>query len=387
MTSPSEARLLAPGPKRILALDGGGIMGVLTLCYLERIETILRDKHGGGDDFTLSDYFDLIGGTSTGAIIAGGLAVGRPVGNIRRLYRDLGMRVFRRRRWRLPGLLPRFPTREILSALKAEFGDIRLGGDEVLTGLAVLAKRYDTGSPWILHNNPRGKFYGPGDDPGDEGNARFLLAEVVRASTAAPFFFAPQQIRLSGSQTGLFVDGAVSPYGNPSLILFLMSTLKAFGFEWKTGEDEMQIVSVGTASRSIRLEPVKSSRSTPLLVAVRSLTSLLDDTDQLSQIMLQAFGRSVVPWHIDSELGDMAGEQLAGEPLFTYLRHGIRLESDWLKEYLDLDMPDDKVAKLYRIDDASNINALEMIGDRAAERFVAADQFQDKFIRRETRPA
>ena len=61
-------RLTAPGPKRMLALDGGGIRGALTLGFLERMEGILRRRHLK-PDLRLSDYFDLIGGTSTGAII------------------------------------------------------------------------------------------------------------------------------------------------------------------------------------------------------------------------------------------------------------------------------------------------------------------------------
>jgi len=55
----------ARAPKRILSLDGGGIRGFLTLQYLEAIEALLRQRTGRAD-LVLSDYFDLIGGTSTG---------------------------------------------------------------------------------------------------------------------------------------------------------------------------------------------------------------------------------------------------------------------------------------------------------------------------------
>jgi patatin-like phospholipase/acyl hydrolase len=75
-------RLTAPGPKRILSLDGGGVRGVLTLGFLKRIEDLLRTRHGR-PDLTLADYFDLIGGTSTGAVIAAGLALGLDVASIR----------------------------------------------------------------------------------------------------------------------------------------------------------------------------------------------------------------------------------------------------------------------------------------------------------------
>jgi hypothetical protein len=58
------------GPRKLLALDGGGIRGVITLEVLTEIERQLQKKFGRGDDFVLADYFDYIGGTSTGAIIA-----------------------------------------------------------------------------------------------------------------------------------------------------------------------------------------------------------------------------------------------------------------------------------------------------------------------------
>lgn len=76
------------GPKRILALDGGGIRGALTLGYLKRIEGILQSAHG--TDYRLCDYFDLIGGTSTGSIIASGLALGMSVDEIWSRYKELG---------------------------------------------------------------------------------------------------------------------------------------------------------------------------------------------------------------------------------------------------------------------------------------------------------
>src|ERR1041384_3003048 len=72
-----DRHLYSPGPKRILSLDGGGVRGVISLAYLERIQAILRERHGPG--LRLCDYFDLIGGTSTGSIIATGLALGMPV--------------------------------------------------------------------------------------------------------------------------------------------------------------------------------------------------------------------------------------------------------------------------------------------------------------------
>src|SRR5947199_2591850 len=74
------------GPKRILALDGGGLRGIFTLGILKSIEDVLRKRHGNDEAFRLSDYFDLIAGTSTGAIIAATLAMGWSVDEIVNKY-------------------------------------------------------------------------------------------------------------------------------------------------------------------------------------------------------------------------------------------------------------------------------------------------------------
>ena len=70
-----ERRLEARQQRKLLAIDGGGIRGVLALEILRKVEADLREKIGN-KDVRLADYFDFIGGTSTGAIIAAGLAKG-----------------------------------------------------------------------------------------------------------------------------------------------------------------------------------------------------------------------------------------------------------------------------------------------------------------------
>ena len=62
-----KKRINAPGPKRMLSIDGGGIRGYLTLQILRKIERIIQDRCG--KETRLCDYSDLIGGTSTGFII------------------------------------------------------------------------------------------------------------------------------------------------------------------------------------------------------------------------------------------------------------------------------------------------------------------------------
>src|SRR5438128_12038925 len=68
-------------PCRILSLDGGGAKGFYTLGVLAQVEAMLKGK-------LLCDQFDLIFGTSTGAIIAALLSLGYKVGDIHSLYRQ-----------------------------------------------------------------------------------------------------------------------------------------------------------------------------------------------------------------------------------------------------------------------------------------------------------
>src|SRR5215831_12780770 len=82
------------GPRKLLALDGGGIRGVITLEILAEIERQLQKKLGRGEDFVLADYFDYIAGTSTGAIIAACLSLGMRVEEVARFYKDSGPAMF-----------------------------------------------------------------------------------------------------------------------------------------------------------------------------------------------------------------------------------------------------------------------------------------------------
>src|SRR6185295_3487459 len=102
-----DRHLFDPGPKRLLALDGGGVRGAVTVAFLEQIELVLR-KHLGKEEVHLGDWFDLIGGTSTGSIIAGALALGYTTSDILRFYFDLAPKVFRRPFWRIMGLQAKF---------------------------------------------------------------------------------------------------------------------------------------------------------------------------------------------------------------------------------------------------------------------------------------
>ncbi|MCJ7755389.1 MAG: patatin-like phospholipase family protein, partial [Thermoanaerobaculales bacterium] len=287
-------RMSGPGPKRILALDGGGIRGALTIGYLIRLEEILQARHHD-PDLRLRDYFDLIGGASTGSIIAAGLAGGMSAREVAEHYRVLGPRVFGTKR-RITGRLQSlFDGNKLVEVLAEQLGDRTLGDDSITTGLCIITKRADTRSTWPLLNHPSGKFY--------EANRDIPLTTAIRASTAAPFFFAPEGINVeAGGGLGAFVDGAVSMANNPSLLLFLIATLQGFPFHWATGRDDLLIVSIGTGkwSKGSPAETVLNHRLWNWAMEVP--TMLMEDASNQADLLLRVLGWTPTPVEIDREM-------------------------------------------------------------------------------------
>jgi hypothetical protein len=124
--------------------------------------------------------------------------------------------------------------------------DRQLSSRDLITGLCVVTKRMDTCCPWIVANNPRAPYWF--DGPAHDGNERYSFATLVRASTAAPHFFDPEMFAISKDEEGLFIDGGVTPFNNPSLALFQMATFQPFGICWPTGPDKLTVTSVGTGT-------------------------------------------------------------------------------------------------------------------------------------------
>src|SRR5690606_4887157 len=108
--------------KNVLSLDGGGVRGALSVAFLERIDTIYKSSGREGAR-PLGERFDLIGGTSTGAVIGTALALGLPVADIKDFYFRLAPRVFRRSRWRLPWLQTVFDAAALRDEVVSVIGD------------------------------------------------------------------------------------------------------------------------------------------------------------------------------------------------------------------------------------------------------------------------
>jgi uncharacterized protein len=376
--SARDRHLFSAGPKRILALDGGGIRGVLTLRVLDRIEHIVRLRTGNADA-SLSDYFDLIGGTSTGAIIAAGLAMGWKVEKLSQMYDEFGDAVFQSDYFRRGLLRPKFSEEVLVEQLKAKFGDVKLGGDELRTGLAVVMKRLDTGSPWVVFNNPRGKYFEQRPGSTAARNKNFLVREVVRASSAAPTYFKPEQIEVAAGQPGAFVDGGVSPHNNPALQLLMLATISGHGLSWPVGEDNILMVSVGTGNSLPNKSPDSLMKARAATLGITALASLMDDANTLNETLLQWLSHSPTARNIDREIGDLSNDLLGGQAMLTYLRYQAWLDKTWLRDVLNIDVPRKELDGLSKMDKPENIDRLKEIGNAVAERLVEERHFPARF--------
>lgn len=361
-------RLKSDGPKRILSLDGGGIRGALTLGYLEKIEEIIRKRHNS-PEMKLCEYFDLIGGTSTGSIIAASLAIGKTVAEVKDMYLQLGGRVFTRNKpWKL--LSAFFSVDNLKEELQNAFGNITLGDEAIKTGLCVFAKRADTGSTWLFINHPDGQYYADNKD--------ILLRRAVRASTAAPTYFEPETIDVGGGQIGAFVDGGVSMVNNGALMLFLMSSLSGFPFHWENGEENVLVVSIGTGTWRL-LNNVDAVTGAWLATWASKIPSMLMyDASLQNQMLLQFLSNTKTRCKIDSEIGDMSADLLTEKPLLTYLRYNAFLDENGLNG-LGLSEMVPNIDSLRDMSAGKNRFDLAKIGEESAKREVLDEHFPEAF--------
>lgn len=321
------------GAKRILALDGGGVKGVFSLGMLKVLEGELRRRAGGAESFRLSDYYDLIGGTSTGAIIASGLALGLSVDELTGHYMQMGPDVFGKSAGDGVFLQSKFDSERLRRALSSVLSTKTLGSEDLKTGLAIHAKRIDTGSAWVVTNHPLGPYYDPPADSKTFPNKRYRLVELVLASAAAPTFFDEVVIdvefdeRRRATQRGFFVDGAVSANNNPSLQLFMLALEPSYRFGWKSGADHLMMTSCGTGARRPRVEGKAFQGLPPGLRGVHALRAMVYDTQIQGVMLMQAFSEPRKPWRINSEIGEMRGACLSGVPLLDYQRMDVALDT------------------------------------------------------------
>ena len=376
------ARIDQDGPKMLLAIDGGGIRGVLALEILQKIEDLLKSKSGRAD-FRLADYFDYIAGTSTGGIIAAGLSIGMSVKEILAFYQEAGGQMFVKANL-LRRLRYKFEDEPLAIQLKQVFGvDTTLGSEKLRSLLLLVMRNATTDSPWPISNNPYAKY---NDSAHPHCNLKFPLWQLVRASTAAPTYFPPEVIVLpstapAGEREFVFVDGGVTMYNNPAFQMFLMATLDRYWAKkpearWRPGADRMLIVSVGTGTSPDARQGLEPDEMNLLFNAATIPSALMFAALNEQDLLCRVFGDCRAGDPIDREVGDLigaVGPLQQGQKLFTYLRYNAELTCEGLDA---LGCRDIKPETVQQLDSIDGIPDLRAVGKSVAETKVQTRHFE-----------
>ncbi|MEM7305848.1 MAG: patatin, partial [Planctomycetota bacterium] len=221
-------------------------------------------------------------------------------------------------------------------------------------------------------------------------NLRIPLWRLVRASTAAPIYFPPEVLHWDEndrSKSFVFVDGGVTPYNNPAFLLYRMATEPRYRLGWKTGEDQLLVVSVGTGSAASVQDNVDdpernlASNLAQLPGALMYACAVDQDTN------CRTVGRCVHGAAIDREVGDLIPRGTDGQlvPLdqdlgraFRYARYDAELTEAGLRA---LDLPDIDPGQVSKLDAVENIGDLRRIG-RAVAQTVRPEHFGPFLLQR-----
>jgi len=367
-----EQRFGTERPRKLLALDGGGIRGVLSLEILAEIERKIAAKTGVT---RLGDYFDYIGGTSTGAIIAAGLSIGMTAAELLDFYREAGVSMFEKSA--LLERLKSFYTDEPLAAKLQGIFREKDGTQADLTSerlrclLLVVTRNMTTDSAWPISSNPFAKY---NDSARPDCNRRIPLWQLVRASTAAPVFFPPEILNWDPhdpNKSFVFVDGGLTPYNNPAFLLFRMATQPAYRLNWKTGEQNLLLVSVGTGAAAGVTDAVERNLAGNML----NLPSELMYGIQVEQdINCRTFGRCVHGSEIDREMGNLVlpAETPDHGRFFRYVRYNADLSQKALN---DLGLGEIEAAAVQKMDSVGQLENLSRVGKAVAQKEISIDHF------------
>ncbi len=215
---------------RILSIDGGGIRGVFPAQILQEIE----EKLG----VNLYESFDMITGTSTGAIIAAGVATKMPMRDIVDLYKKHGSTIFQRKKPRFlfkklrlklqPIIHSIYDSQHLKNVLQDVFQQQTLGSIE--KPLILPATDIGNGSVHVFKSGYSKEFVRDKD---------VLVTDAVLASCSAPTFFNPHRLK-----PYLLADGGLWA-NNPALV----ATIDA-RYRLNIQHDNVRVLSIGTGKQN-----------------------------------------------------------------------------------------------------------------------------------------
>lgn len=256
---------------RILSIDGGGIRGIIPAMVIKALLGEIKAQ----------DAFHIIAGTSTGGIIACGLAKPNPasIEKIIDLYVDHGREIFRkpenilhwwyRPRYR-PTALEHYLNSELGSTYLSEIADVEMLVPSYAIDLPKEHPPGNTCAPMFFRSwQARGLQLADGTTS-DEYD--FRLAAIARATSAAPTYFPPASITNRAGQPFTMIDGGV--FANNPAMSAIVEARRLYG------SSDCLIVSVGTGSEPTRVNASAAAHYGDLGWALPMITIFMASSSQ-----------------------------------------------------------------------------------------------------------
>ena len=337
---------------------------------LATIEKQLQESCGSSD-YRLRDHFDLIAGTSGGAILACGIALGYTLAEIRTFVSDNARNLFKpaslHKRYRSV-----FDETLLEKNIQGWFGaDTQLGSDKIKSTLLLPMHNMTTDSRWFVSNNLLAK---SNNRALDDCHLDIPLWKLARASSAAPAFYKPVAIEFGklNRYTHLFSDGAMTGFMNPSFKAFQYATTSAYGLNWATGEHAIQILSMGSGYAQQKKPKLKISNTNVINAVLGMPDTMIQSSIREQDILCRTFGRCIYGNEIDSELGDMVTASTAlKDRLFTYSRVSPDISAQGLSQ---LGLEHISASDVFKIDCVDSLQSLLEIGAAEAKK-ISTESF------------
>ncbi|KAK4217663.1 hypothetical protein QBC37DRAFT_479573 [Rhypophila decipiens] len=270
---------LENGPYNLLSLDGGGIRGVSELVILHRIMKRIQEKEQLAELPKPCEYFHLIGGTSTGGLVA--LLVGRlrlSTQDALDAYDSLAKSIFSRRNMRF-SLSSRFGEEPLAQAMR----DLvqRMGANELMKDPAGDSQHHRMGRSFVCAlpaQNQRAPKRIRGYLADDDWDQDIKIWEAARATTAAPSYFKPMIVK-SGTRLEELIDAAMG-FNNPTSEV-LNEAMQVLDPSCKLG----CVVSLGTGTREKHLK----GSFTRAVQAVKLMKNVTTDSDRVEDEVQKIF--------------------------------------------------------------------------------------------------
>ncbi len=269
---------------RVLTIDGGGIRGVIPATILVALEERIQ-RLSENPNARLIDYFDFLAGTSTGGIITALLNTPKSAEqptkpkysakDVIGFYQSKGQEIFKARRLaKLLGSIgladERYDARSLEHILKENLGNNWLSTQ--MKPSLIPAYQLEQGRTWFFctHDHQSGK----------KEAKDFMISDVCRATSAAPSYFEPAQIKNARSEYHPFIDGGV--FANNPTLCAMAEVGKARG---AYSPKDMFILSLGTGRVQMSYSFSRWKKAIALLIVPELINIMMDGVSETTHFI------------------------------------------------------------------------------------------------------